>query len=132
MCYFRHVLRQEEIRRRREHGRSIRRGGPPDLEVCAAAGRRGAGLRVRRVVEERHGAAGMRPGKIPGWWWCLAVKPDPRVLFECEEWPVEINVGWHLANQHRIYGRYKWRVWYPAFVRGISWYQLWRERESRS
>jgi hypothetical protein len=75
----------------------------------------------------------MQPGQIPGWWWGLAIKPDPRVLFEVEDWPDGVYaVAWHQANQELIHGRYKWRPWYPAFRRGISWYQYCRERENRS
>jgi hypothetical protein len=36
---------------------------------------------------------------------------------------------WHLQRQQLIYGRYKHSPWFNAFVRGISWYQLCRERE---
>jgi hypothetical protein len=39
---------------------------------------------------------------------------------------------WHLRIQELIHGRYKRRPWYPAFNRGISWYQYCRERENRS
>ena len=125
------VLSPQEIRRRREHGRNIRRGWSPDLELCAVGGRRGAGLRVRRAVVECHGIAGMRPGKIPGWWWGLSIKPNPRVLFEAD-WPDEVDTAWHMSRQSLIHGRYKFRKWYPAFARGISWYQLCRERDADS
>lgn len=76
----------------------------------------------------------MSPGQIPGWWWNLRIKPDPRILFECEHWPYDDmdagTMAWHLQRQELIHGRYKYRPWYPAFARGISWYQLCRERES--
>jgi hypothetical protein len=71
----------------------------------------------------------MKPGQIPGWWWCLKYKPDPTVLFDAD-WPDEIDPYPHLRNQELIHGRYRNRSWYPAFRRGISWYQLCRERES--
>ncbi|HEV3114046.1 MAG TPA: hypothetical protein VGY99_26470, partial [Candidatus Binataceae bacterium] len=81
---------------------------------------------------ERYGLVRIRPGKIPGWWWSLRIKPDPRILFEAEDWPPDMrDVSWHLRNQELIHGRYRFRPWYPAFRRGISWYQLCRERESR-
>jgi len=75
----------------------------------------------------------MRPGKIPGWWWNLKIKPDPRTLFEVECWPEDVypSIAWHLQHQELIYGRYKYRPWFKAFARGISWSQLCRERESR-
>jgi hypothetical protein len=75
----------------------------------------------------------MRPGKIPAWWWNLYIKPDPRILFETD-WPDDEPRGpaWHLQRQELILGRYRLRSWYPAFARGISWYQLCRERETRN
>jgi hypothetical protein len=127
------MLSPEERYRRQEHGRRIRRGWSPDLEVCGAAGRRGAGTKVARLVLERHGCARMRPGNIPGWWYGLAIKPDPRPLFEVADWPEEFlwqGKAWHMQRQSLVYGRYKYRPWFNAFARGISWYQLWREREN--
>jgi hypothetical protein len=73
----------------------------------------------------------MKPGQIPGWWYGLNIKPDPRVLFEAD-WPDDIESWKHMAKQELIHGRYKRRPWYPAFARGISWYQLCRERESQA
>jgi hypothetical protein len=54
-----------------------------------------------------------------------------RVLFEVEDWPDDIQAHWRLQRQHAnlIHGRYRFRPWYPAFRRGISWYQYCCERE---
>jgi hypothetical protein len=109
-----------------------------DTEACSRGGRISSGIRKRKLALTHWGIAGMRPGKIPAWWWNLAVKPDPRILFESEEGPTEdrrgqpIPVRWHMQNQERIHGLYRDRLWYPAFRRGISWYQYCRERENRS
>lgn len=105
-----------------------------DVELARKAGRKSSGMQIHRLAVKRCGIAACRPGSIPGWWWNLAIKPDPRVLFECEDWPVgrALDPQWHLSNQELIHGRYRYRPWYPAFARGISWYQLCRERESQS
>jgi hypothetical protein len=76
------------------------------------------------------GVAAMAPGKIPAWWHNLKIKPDPTILFEAAGWPDDVDPWPHLRNQELIHGRYRNRSWYPAFRRGISWYQYCRERES--
>ena len=112
------------------------RGCINDTEACSRGGRISSGKRKRLLAIRRCGVAAMRPGCIPAWWYNLAVKPDPRVMFEADAWPdtdrrgCPIAIAWHIANQSRIHGLYKWRPWYPAFAREISWYQLCRERES--
>ena len=78
----------------------------------------------------RWGLAARRPGQIPGWWWSLFYKPDPIRLFGAPDWPAEVDSLWHLQRQHMIDAKYSTRPWYPAYSRGITWYELCRERES--
>ncbi|MGO9061615.1 MAG: hypothetical protein ACLQU2_30210, partial [Candidatus Binataceae bacterium] len=76
----------------------------------------------------------MRDYKIPAWWHLLSIKPDPRVLFgvdwpECQDLGCT-NMHWHLVRQHLIHSKYRFRPWYPAYARGITWQQYCRQRES--
>ena len=101
-----------------------------DLDAQRAIAWIRAGKRARKGAVRRLGVAAMEPGKIPGWWYNLVIKPDPTILFGAPEWPLECNVTFHMARQDLIHQRYKFRSWYPAFARGITWYELCREREN--
>ncbi len=102
-----------------------------DIELARRAGQKGSGKLARIKAVARYGASAMREGRIPAWWWLARYKPDPRVMFGAD-WPEDERVDpqWHMARQSLIHGRYRNSPWYPAFARGISWYQLCRERES--
>jgi hypothetical protein len=127
---------QPPARKQPERCRPVLAGLMPFIEAILTSDRQAPRKQRHTQAQghalERHGIARMRPGKIPAWWWGLTIKPDPRVLFEVEDWPDDEPRGamWHLQRQELIHGRYKWRPWYPAFARGISWYELCRQRES--
>jgi hypothetical protein len=108
--------------------------------AAAAWARTNEHLFTVRVAEARSGAClrtlwsrSHQTRQDPRLVWSLRIKPDPRILFEAEDWPPDMrDVSWHLRNQELIHGRYRNRTWYPAFRRGISWYQYCRERENRN
>jgi hypothetical protein len=85
------------------------------------------GRATARLALAHWGMAAMRPGCIPAWWYNLRYKPNPRRLFDAE-WPDDVR--WEEERPNMIRAKYRYRPWYPAWERGITWYELCREREN--
>ncbi len=101
-----------------------------DTDLARRAGWRASGYRKHWLAVKHWGIAACRPGSIPGWWHILKIKPDPKILFGAESWPDDVDWQFHVERQSLIHGRYRNSPWYPAFARGITWYELCREREN--